>query len=717
MEENKVTNTAPEASEKKPRFTVKNILRILTVLCMIFVFCPAFLVSCSGQDVNVNVMTAVEGVKAYGETMVKPQPLMLLCLLLPIAVMVLLFVKKFTEKLNSTIILGCTAVDLVIWFIFRGAVKKIAEENFCTFKTTPWFVLNVIAMLLIIIANALILLGKMQMDTDLAVFFANGGAKEAIEGIAKKVTHAATGNDDKTGTATDAPKADPAGNVVGKIAAIPTKLLIGVGAAVIAVIVIIVVVVNAGKTIDVNKYLTVEASGYDGYGNATVTVDWDAIEQKYGSKISFTGAARSEFGSALSMVTPMDALQAAMVVDLDEDSNLSNGQTITYTWTVDPDLTKYLKCKVKYKDGSYTVKDLTEVGSFDAFANLDVEFSGVAPNGSANLNYTGSELSYYDFDADKLSGLSNGDVITVTIDESIIPSCAERLGKVPETNEKQYTVTGLQSYLTNLSEITDEDLAVMQQQASDVYNASVAQEWSETSHLENFTYLGDYLLTAKNADTWGTSNYLYLVYKVQARNEYSDGKESYNQVNDIYWYIRFRDLMIGEDGRLVVDVTDYATPYNRYTVDSGISTGWFSTYCWYYYGYGTLEELYKEAVTANIDAYNHQDNIDESAVPEPLAEEVQAADEGYVLPNSDKELLTEADLEGLSAEQCQIARNEIYARHGRMFKDETIQAYFNSCDWYEGTIAPDDFDEANLTETEIANKDLIVEYEKKMGYR
>lgn len=88
-----------------------------------------------------------------------------------------------------------------------------------------------------------------------------------------------------------------------------------------------------------------------------------------------------------------------------------------------------------------------------------------------------------------------------------------------------------------------------------------------------------------------------------------------------------------------------------------------------------------------------------------------------MLPNSDKELLTEADLEGLSAEQCQIARNEIYARHGRMFKDETIQAYFNSCDWYEGTIAPDDFDEADLTETEIANKDLIVEYEKKMGYR
>lgn len=618
MEENKVTNAAPD---KKPRFTVKNILRILTVLCMIFVFCPAFLVSCSGQDVNVNVMTAVEGVKAYGETVVKPQPIMLLCLLLSIAVMVLLFVKKFAEKMNSAIILGCTAVDLLIWFVFRGAVKKIAEENYCTFKTTPWFVLNAIAMLLIIIVNALILLGKMQMDTDLAVFFANGGAKEAIDGITKKVTQAATESTDK-----DAPEADSEGNVMGKIAAIPKKFLAGVGAAVIALIVIIVVAVNAGRTIDLNKYLMVEVSGYDGYGNATVTVDWDAIEEKYGSKIAFTGAARSEYGSALSLVTPADALQAGVKVDLDEKSSLSNGQTITYTWTVDPELSKYLKCKVKYKEGTYTVNDLTEVGSFDAFADLEVEFSGVSPDGSANLNYTGSELNYYDFKADKLSGLSNGDVITVTIDESRIPYYAESLGKVPESAEKQYTVTGLKSYLMNLSEITEKDLAVMQQQAVDVYNAAVAKDWSKESHLESLTYVGDYLLTSKNTDTWGSRNYLYLVYKVQARNEYSNGKESYNQVNEMYWYIRYRDLMIGEDGKLAVDVTDYTTPYDTFIVDSGVSSGWFGTQRWYYYGYETLEELYKQAVTTYIDTYNHQDNIDESVVPEP-AEEAQASRE------------------------------------------------------------------------------------------
>ena len=74
-------------------------------------------------------------------------------------------------------------------------------------------------------------------------------------------------------------------------------------------------------------------------------------------------------------------------------------------------------------------------------------------------------------------------------------------------------------------------------------------------------------------------------------------------------------------------------------------------------------------------------------------------------------------IEGLSKEECRIARNEIYARHGRMFTDETLQSYFDSKDWYDGYIEPEDFDESVLNEYETSNRDLIVEYETEMGYR
>lgn len=160
--------------------TVKNVLRVVSFLCIIFVFCPSFLVSCSGQNVNVSVMTAVGGVSVYEEKVVDAHPLMLVCLLLPIAVLVLLCLKKLTEKRTALMILACTGIDLVIWFIFRASVKKIAEENYCSFKTTGWFVLNIIFMILIIVLNILVVVGKLEMESDLIMILSGQETKKVL---------------------------------------------------------------------------------------------------------------------------------------------------------------------------------------------------------------------------------------------------------------------------------------------------------------------------------------------------------------------------------------------------------------------------------------------------------------------------------------------------------------------------------------------------------
>lgn len=90
--------------------------------------------------------------------------------------------------------------------------------------------------------------------------------------------------------------------------------------------------------------------------------------------------------------------------------------------------------------------------------------------------------------------------------------------------------------------------------------------------------------------------------------------------------------------------------------------------------------------------------------------------EQYILPYSDSEYLDETDLGELSAEECRIARNEIYARYGRRFNDEQLQDYFNACSWYEGKIDPEDFSDEVLNEVEKANLQIITEYEKEMGF-
>lgn len=93
------------------------------------------------------------------------------------------------------------------------------------------------------------------------------------------------------------------------------------------------------------------------------------------------------------------------------------------------------------------------------------------------------------------------------------------------------------------------------------------------------------------------------------------------------------------------------------------------------------------------------------------------ATQDYVLPGSDMRYVSKEELKDFTADQCRLARNELYARHGRIFDDEFLQTYFSSKDWYSPSIATADFKESMLNEYEIANRDLIVEYEKERGYR
>lgn len=93
-----------------------------------------------------------------------------------------------------------------------------------------------------------------------------------------------------------------------------------------------------------------------------------------------------------------------------------------------------------------------------------------------------------------------------------------------------------------------------------------------------------------------------------------------------------------------------------------------------------------------------------------------ALNNDFVLPDSSIRVLDKSELAGLSAEQCRIARNEIYAKHGRMFDDAGLQNYFNSCSWYHGTIPADRFSDTMLSDIEIKNRNLIVSYEKEKGY-
>ncbi len=72
--------------------------------------------------------------------------------------------------------------------------------------------------------------------------------------------------------------------------------------------------------------------------------------------------------------------------------------------------------------------------------------------------------------------------------------------------------------------------------------------------------------------------------------------------------------------------------------------------------------------------------------------------------------VTRALLEGLFLEDASQMRQEIYARHGKVFKEPWLQKYFASFDWYK----PDpNFTDDSLTEIEKRNIATIAAYEKR----
>lgn len=65
---------------------------------------------------------------------------------------------------------------------------------------------------------------------------------------------------------------------------------------------------------------------------------------------------------------------------------------------------------------------------------------------------------------------------------------------------------------------------------------------------------------------------------------------------------------------------------------------------------------------------------------------------GLIFPNSDSSYLSNAQVNALSDNDLQLAINEIYARRGRIFKDASLNAYFNSQSWYEGKYTAEEFE-------------------------
>jgi hypothetical protein len=77
----------------------------------------------------------------------------------------------------------------------------------------------------------------------------------------------------------------------------------------------------------------------------------------------------------------------------------------------------------------------------------------------------------------------------------------------------------------------------------------------------------------------------------------------------------------------------------------------------------------------------------------------------------EKKTISESMLAGLSLHELRLLRNEVYARHGRLFKAEWLQQYFYNQPWY---VPEENFKDEQLSGSDKLNVETIVTYEGKI---
>ena len=122
--------------------------------------------------------------------------------------------------------------------------------------------------------------------------------------------------------------------------------------------------------------------------------------------------------------------------------------------------------------------------------------------------------------------------------------------------------------------------------------------------------------------------------------------------------------------------------------------------------------------TPSIDDYTEDDQSldDESTDDETLTTDIYSPQpDTYLIEDSDTRYLNDEDIYQFTAEELGYVRNEIYARHGYIFKTKKYSDYFNSKSWYYPNEYLDEDQWSFLSDIEKANVKLIKATEESLS--
>lgn len=365
------------------------------------------------------------------------------------------------------------------------------------------------------------------------------------------------------------------------------------------------------KKINLNKYVTVETEGYDTVGSVRYSFDLDKFEEDYAGKIkqsdnypkSTTIYGLYDYDEKLTIEEML--LDDCVGFYFDKNNGLCNGDEIVLKANIDQTIaTEYYNVELIFDDINYKVENLKNVSDFDPFDYIEVEYSGIAPNGvfevKPNLNIP--EMQYLNITYENTTsngGCDNGDIFKVKVKEQYdVNSFVSQFGERVVNYEKEYTISGLKEYLNDNSYISDELYDNMNQQLMDYFYSYKAKNWNNKTVLNDIHLNSLYLLNSKPGKQLEYSNRLYLVYEV---NVTCPDNETFTY----YWYGEFTNLILNEDGSVEVDLNNYL----KSTSSSGFfsNSGDFLKPCEKHYvaGFSTVEDFENTYIITKLEDYKY----------------------------------------------------------------------------------------------------------------
>lgn len=185
---------------------------------------------------------------------------------------------------------------------------------------------------------------------------------------------------------------------------------------------------------------------------------------------------------------------------------------------------------------------------------------------------------------------------------------------------------------------------------------------------------------------------------VSATTEQVTTSSSYNNVVPVVGYGYSYGKKLLEQAGFTVEISDYEYSYDYpegYIIsqtpegDTSASTG---TVVKLVISSGQIQRETEAPATQAHQSSNSQNSSSGNSNSQSSSNTNTHNNGGFIFPNSDSSYLSNAQVSALSDDDLQLAINEIYARRGRIFKDASLNAYFNSQSWYEGKYTAEEFE-------------------------